>query len=327
MTVPSKIAPSESVTSAPWYPIARELSDGLLACSGDSVRVVLLYGSHLLAVNRDRHSAFDFVVIVDDYTRFYRALRQSGELDRWVWIMAGLSRVLPPNVIAFAPSDGVNGIAKCLIVSRSDFERALGSRPKDHFLLGRLVQKVGLVCTRSAEDGAWVERVLARARSRVLDWMAPYLREPIDGAALGRRLLEVCYQGEFRPEAVNRAESIFRAQEDHFQAAFDGVLARAASEGTMIEDGGAYRLAHPAPESVARRWRWHFRRSKVRATARWLKHIVTFDKWLPYVVRKAERHSGTKIELTPLERRWPLLFLWPRVIRYLRNRPPKEISR
>ncbi|HEX6739937.1 MAG TPA: hypothetical protein VF310_16785, partial [Vicinamibacteria bacterium] len=64
----------------------------------------------------------------------------------------------------------------------------------------------------------------------------------------------------------------------------------------------------------------YFRWSLVRATVRWLKHVVTVEGWLEFIVRKAQRHSGQEIELTPRERRWPLLFLWPRVLRYLRHK-------
>ena len=44
---------------------------------------------------------------------------------------------------------------------------------------------------------------------------------------------------------------------------------------------------------------------------------MTFDGWLDYIIRKAERHSGETIVLTPLERRFPLVLLWPRLFRFL----------
>ena len=69
---------------------------------------------------------------------------------------------------------------------------------------------------------------------------------------------------------------------------------------------------------------WYFLRSKVRVTARWFKHMATFENWLPYVVRKVERRSGRKVELTTLERRLPLLFLWPRAVWVLLSRPKRE---
>ena len=39
-----------------------------------------------------------------------------------------------------------------------------------------------------------------------------------------------------------------------------------------------------------------------------------------FIVRKARRHTGEDIVLTERERRMPLLFLWPRVIHYLRHK-------
>ena len=35
------------------------------------------------------------------------------------------------------------------------------------------------------------------------------------------------------------------------------------------------------------------------ATARWLKHVVTFDNWLDYIARKVQRRTGMRIEITP----------------------------
>jgi hypothetical protein len=61
----------------------------------------------------------------------------------------------------------------------------------------------------------------------------------------------------------------------------------------------------------------------VRATARWLKHVVSFEGWLDYIVRKASRHTGEPIVLTGRERRWPWVFLWGRLFRYLRDKNRK----
>jgi hypothetical protein len=310
--------------------LARQLAQA----GGTAVRAVLLYGSQLLRAQADRHSAYDFVVIVEDYRSFYAASRAAGELRRPVGLMTWMANLLPPNVIAFAPDGGREGIAKCLIVSSAHLERALGADPMDHFLLGRMVQRVEVVWSASAHDVAWTERQLAGARARVLNWMAPYLDGPIDAERLGRRLLEVCYQGELRPEAKDRAATIFESQAEHFRSVFpavleqgvvDGVLERAASSDARPA-GPVYRLARPVAAADQRRWRRHFRRSKRRATARWFKHMITFANWLPYIVRKVERHTGRAIELTPLERKLPLIFLWPRAIHVLLSRPQRPPS-
>ncbi len=304
---------------------AEVLAGRLVVAAGGSVRAVLLYGSQLHGARPGRHSAFDFAVLVDDYRAFYSAQAAAGEMHRPVWLMTWLARVLPPTTMAFAPEGGQAGIAKCLIVSARHFERALGPRPPDHFLLGRLVQRVHTLWAWSEADAAWVASQLAAARAGVLTWMLPYLDEPVDAAGLGRRLLEVCYRGEFRPEAQDRAHRIFDTQVDHFRDTFQGVLERGVASGALARQGDSYRPATPASNAERRRWRHYFLRSKTRATLRWFKHMVTFANWLPYLVQKVERHTGRTFVLTRLERTLPLIFLWPRVIHVLLTRPRKEI--
>jgi hypothetical protein len=305
---------------------AEALSVSLVNAAAGHVRAVLLYGSQLLQTSPDRHSAFDFVVVVGDYREFYQALQASGELHRPVQLMTWMAGVLAPNAIAFAPEEGEAGIAKCQIVTVADFERALGPTPPDHFLLGRLVQRVRIVWSASDADRAWAEERLADARGRVLDWMLPYLEAPVDAPGLGRRLLEVCYRGEFRPEAKDRSVRIFEAQAEHFEEVFPPVLEAGVESGLLVRRAERFAPARAVPPAVARRWRRHFARSKARATARWFKHMITFANWLPYVVRKVERHTGRTIRLTRIERAVPIVFLWPRAIYVLLTRPHREIG-
>jgi hypothetical protein len=288
--------------------------------------LVLLYGSRLLRTNPNLHSAFDFVVIVDDYRSFYTALSRAGELSRPVGLMVMLARVLAPNVIAYAPDDGRGGVAKCLVVDKKDFARAVSADPPDHFLLGRMVQRVGVLWAADQAEAIWGDAQLHGAHLNVLTWMAPYLEGPFDARSLGRRLLEVCYQGEFRPESQGRAGRIFEAQADHFGAVLAPPLEEAVAAGVLKRAGGSYEFVEPVPASVSRKWRWYFRRSKTRTTTRWVKHVLTFSNWLPYVVRKVERHTGRTIQLTLLERKLPILFLWPRAIHVLLTRPSREVE-
>ena len=308
------------------WPVARGLAERLVGRTDASVRVVLMYGSRLLQTNPDRHSAVDFVVIVDDYRHFYSGLANAEELHRPVGLMTTLAEVLAPNVLAYAPNDGRDGMAKCLVVDKKDFARALSTEPPDHFLLGRMVQMVGVIWAVDPAEEAWVRDQIDGACLRVLDWMAPYLDGPFDAAVLGCRLLEVCYAGELRPESKGRAGRVFEAQAEHFSVALAPALAAAVADGVLKQVPTGYVLTNPVPARRRRRWRRHFRRSMARTTLRWIKHTVTFANWLPYVVRKTERHTGRTIQLTPLERKLPLLFLWPRVITILLTRPRRELD-
>ncbi len=299
-------------------PEARRLARDLAEVGGSSVGAILLYGSRLLGAGADRHSAYDFVVVVDAYTPFYRCLRAVGATRRPPWLLSLLAHVLPPNVIAYIPEEARGGaIAKCVVVSRVHLERAMGPRRRDHFLVARLLQRVAVVYARHGGDEAWLENVLQLGRRDVLRWMAPFLHGPFDAHTLGRRILEVCYASEVRPEAGSRAHQIFLLQAEHFQKTLEPVLEEAVAAGLLTRDGDRYRLAR-RPSLLERvRVRAYFLRSKTRATLRWFKYVVTFDNWLPYVVRKAERHSGERIRLTRWEERLPLIFLWPRAVRFL----------
>lgn len=310
------------------WPEARVLATRMQEVAGDSMCAILLYGSRLLKANPDRHSALDFVVIVEDYALFYRALSRRGMLGRHPGMMSTLSKVLPPNVVAFVPDDGALGIAKCLVVSRGHFERALGPTPPDHFLLGRMVQRIGILWTASTGHREWVTGVLDRAHAHVLDWMAPYMTGSFDAEGLGRRLLEVCYRGELRPESRGRAGKIFEVQAAHFRDVLAPGLDAALAAGTLRKSvDGCYELAREVSHRERGHWRRHFRRSKQRAVIRWFKHIVTFANWLPYIHRKVERHTGRTIHLTTLERKLPLIFLWPRAFHVLLTRPEQEVKR
>ena len=304
---------------------ARELASGLVQAGGGQVRCVLLYGSHLHGTSPNRYSAYDFIVLVDDYRAFYSALKNSGNLRGSVRLISTMAHILPPNVIAYSPEEDTGRVAKCNVVTRNHLERALVPRPKENYLLSRLVHRMAVIWVASDEDREWVEAVMAGARARVLMWMAPYLTEPVNADGLGRRILEVCYRGEFRPEATDRHKHTYQAQTDHFLEVLGPVLSNAEQQGIMIAEEGRYRLTAPSSTWETLRWQLHFMRSKVRMGIRTLKHTVTFEEWLPYIVRKAERHSGQEIKLTWLERRFPLLFLWPRAITFFLSRPKKDL--
>lgn len=301
------------------------LATRLVSAAGGNIRAIVLYGSQLLGARPGRHSAYDFVVIVRDYRAFHRALADAHELHRPVGVMTALAGVLPPNTMAFALDGGDGGVAKCLVVSDVHFERALGAQAPDHFFIGRMVQRVSTLWAQSAEDARWVAERLQGARADVLRWMLPFLDQPVDAAGLGQRLLEVCYRGELRPEAQDRAHRIFDTQVDHFREVFPAVLEAGVASGALVREGELYRPAAPVTPAERARWQRYFLRSKVRATLRWFKHMITFANWLPYVVQKVERHTGKTIELTRLEKALPIVFLWPRAIHVLLTRPRREV--
>jgi hypothetical protein len=134
-------------------------------------------------------------------------------------------------------------------------------------------------------------------------------------------MLRVSFAAEIRPESSDRSRTLFEAQQDYLRPVYGLLLGELRDAGALVEpEPGAFALARPAGRLERLRLSLYFAWSKVRATTRWAKYIVTFDDWLEFILRKARRHSGQEIELTPRERRLPLVFLWPRVFRYFRHK-------
>jgi hypothetical protein len=261
------------------------------------------------------------MLVCEDPGKFYRAVHQAGLLKRSPRLLSALDPFLPPTQVRLAREPW---LVKASAVSLSSLERATSTSRKDQFLAGRLFQDVHVVWARSPEFASRVGAAVDSARKVTLNWAAPDLPDRFDAAAYVRQLFRTSFRFEVRPETKGRADALYQAQAERLVPAFESILEGLAEGGRLRRNGdGTFSLVEPvsAPDRVRRRafLEW----SRVRATARWPKHAVTFDGWLEYIIKKAERHSGETIVLTPLERRLPFLFLWPRVFRFLRRQRGK----
>ncbi len=299
---------------------ARSLIEALVESGGGSIAGIISFGSQLVNASPNPHSAWDFVVIVDDYRQFHTALVSAGHHVRSPKTLTFLAGFLAPSITAFSPTRQGTPVAKCAIVNRSGFAKALAPRSPDHFLKGRMVQQVEVAWTRNAQVASEFQEQLASARLDVFDWAGPRLTEPMTPTSVPLEMLQLSYGGEVRPEAGDRVLEVVAAQRDWLTPVYTDVLRRAAETGILVEGTEGYRFAQPISGAHRRRIRMYFIRSKVRATARWGKHILTFNDWLTYLQRKAERRTGLKLEVSVAERRWPLILLWPKVFRVLRAR-------
>jgi hypothetical protein len=308
---------------APVQPRAAALAEFIADAFGPATAGVLHYGSHVHGSGASSESAYDFFVVVDDNAAAYRSFAACTRPGFSAATAAALSRVLPPNIVGVrprAPIDGARVSAKVAIVSLRQFARACARTSPDHFLRGRLFQPVRLPWVRDRESRESIEQALIEARRSTFDWVRPFLPAAFDTAAYGRTLLATSFSGEIRPETSDRAEQLFRAQRAELLAIYEPLLRSLAAGGELATAGGGYRLSQPVTRAERVRVTLYFKRSKVRATARWSKYVWLYDGWLEYLQRKVERRGGTVIELTPRERQWPLVFLWPKAIRYLRSR-------
>lgn len=305
--------------SSPAERLARLIADSF----GAECVAILHYGSHTHAMNAPPSSAYDFFVVVDDNANAYRSFTARLGPRFSARTASAVARILPPNIVGVTlPGDspGVTLRGKCAVLSLRDFATACGPDSKDHFTKGRLFQPVRLAWVRDPAGRRAVEDALIAARAGTFAWVRPQLPAAFDTAQYCRTLLSTSYAAEIRIEETTRAAEVFAAERDFLVALYDALLGKLAADGVLTKDGDAYRQTRPASFAEQTRVDWYFRRSKLRAMMRWGKSILLYDRWLDYLREKAERRSGTIIELSPRERRWPLIFLWPRAVRLLTSR-------
>jgi hypothetical protein len=291
----------------------------LVAAAGASLRGLLFFGSRRTGAARaDAWSAYDLFVVVEQYRPFYAALAAAGLTGKRPGLLALVSRLLPPTQcsLRFA-EEGVH--VKASVIDPGALTRETGRGRRDHFCIGRLFQPVRLLYAR---DAAARDSILACLESSVREtwgWARPWLPAPFDAAGYGLSALATSMRWEVRPEPSGRAAQLWAAQRELQIPVVEALLAELAAAGELVAaDGpGSWSVRRPIGRLDRLRRELYFRVSLARATLRWLKHVVSFEGWLDYIVQKASRHGGEELRLSERERRYPLLLLWGRAYRHL----------
>jgi thymidylate kinase len=309
----------------PVPPDTLRLAHFIASAFGPTARALIHYGSHAQRSGAGPESAHDFFVIVDRYADAYRALQSAGALGAAVRTATALAHILPPNVHrVIAPLAPHQLQAKCAVLSARAFEELCSPRAKDHFTQGRLFQKVQIAWSRDPASHESTRNILIDLRANTYRWGHAFLPQRFDTETYFRQLLETSFAAEIRPEANERIGQLIDAQSATVVPAYDALLEHLTASRILLREGKVYRSARPATRMERLAIRAYFARSKARATARWSKHVALYDDWLDYIVQKISRRTGVDIELTERERRWPLIFLWPRAIQFVRSRPQRR---
>jgi hypothetical protein len=302
------------------------------AVAGDTLDGCIFFGSRrTAAANANAFSAYDLFAVVSAYRPFYEALWRAGLSGKGPGLVSIISRVLPPTQISVVFREPLLH-AKVSVVRRDTLERETSARRRDHFTIGRLFQPTRILAARSAEARERLLAAVVSAHAETWRWSRPWLAPSFSADDYGRRVLEISMSWEVRPEPQGRAAALWEAQRAVQRPVFEALLREREAGGDVRAVGSSLRTEPVTwtPVNAVRllerlRLRSYFTKSMLRSTARWGKHVLSFDGWLDYIVRKASRHTGQPLELTARERRWPLLFLWGRVFRYLREKNRKDV--
>ena len=267
----------------PVEPRVAEMAGAIAAAHGGASRAVLFYGSCLRQKQLDG-LMLDFYLIVSDYRAAYA--------KRW---LAVANRLIPPNVF-YVEHGGL--VAKYAVLSEADFDRLNGPETRSVSVWARFAQPARLVW---AADPAARDRAIgavSRAAPTLLAAAGPRPGEaPLD---LWRRAFALTYSAELRAERTGRATSVVELEPDRYQR-FTGP-ALAVARGLGPSGGWARRRIEGKGLSVLRLAKASF----------------TFAGGAEYIAWKVNRHAGTRIALTPWQRRHPLLTavtLLPKLLR------------
>jgi predicted nucleotidyltransferase len=254
---------------------------------GPGIAAVLFYGSCLRGGD-DVEGIVDLYLLADSYDQIHR-----GPL------MRTLNWLLPPNVYYVeAPFEGRTVRAKYALLTLAQFERSVERHTLQSYFWARFAQPTVVLWARAPAVQERVARALATAVATTAWETRPLLAPDADRRALWARAFYEAYRTELRAEAPERGRALYEA----FAERYDAI--------TPILFGRAAALPGEAPEARRRAERKWWRRrivGKTLSVLRLMKSAFTFEDGATYLAWKIKRHSGVSFELTPWQKRHPIL--------------------
>ena len=297
--------PSELITQVArecHQPVSSDfalLVDALEARFGDSLDAVMLYGSCLHSSSSLEEGIADLYAIVSNYRDAYPQ-RYLGLLNTW----------MPPNVFYLEVSHHDKTLrAKYAVISADDFKR--GATVWFHpYIWARFAQPSRLLFVRDEKTRQAIVTALAHSVITFLGSGIPALEaEIIDVEEIWTRCLMLTYAAELRAERETRARHLAKAN----LLAFTQLTGAAYPMLTTVleqQQSGRYRcLTNPVLQRKYRRY-WRLRRwqGRILSILRLSKATLTFANSVDYAAWKIERHTGVRVEVTPMLRRHPILW-------------------
>jgi hypothetical protein len=273
--------------SLPVDPRVSAMAAAIAAKHGAASRAVLFYGSCLREQQLDG-LMLDFYLIVSDYRAAY---------DR-SWL-ARANALIPPNVFPFAHGDLA---AKYAVLSEADFHRLNGPETRSVSVWARFAQPSRLVWVADEAARERVVEAVSRAAPTLLSTALSAIPNDKPPLELWKAAFALTYSAELRAEKKERGVNVVDQDPGRYLRFFGPAMAAARACGRRC--GGS----------------WERRRveGKLLSVARLAKASATFAGGADYIAWKINRHAGTKIELSPWQKKHPLVtaaMLLPKLLR------------
>lgn len=280
---------------------------------GAGVVGIIYYGS-CFRTGSDEDGIIDLLILVNKYRNIYPRRR----------LLTVANALLPPNI--FYLQKDVRGRTvrtKYAVISLRDFALRTSRKCFHTYFWARFAQPCTLLYASDPRVREAVITAIVAAIETFIERVVPTLPERFDTATLWAQGLLGSYRTELRPERPEAAALLVDADMEWYRL----VTAAAQREFTFfnLQSGNGDEVFYSANASRRQRWlnhqAWQVRRvqGKFLNVLRILKAAFTFDGGADYVLWKIERHSGIRVEATPMLRRHPLLACWGTVWRLYRR--------
>ena len=289
--------------AVPVFPQVQAFAVHIAAQYPGAARAVLFYGSCLRSEQLE-DQMLDFYLIVSDYDAAY----DSKWLAKW-------NRRLPPNVFPFQ-YEGL--MAKVAVLSEKDLHDLNRQRASAVSVWARFAQPSRLVWVADEAALIMAARAISGAAPTLLNAALAFVEREVDVLDLWQSGFRMTYDAELRAERNDRPASVVEFDLERYNR-----FGQAALQHTPIANELRGDKVHILPDPQHRimqersRWPGLRRRGKLLTVARLAKAAFTYAGGIDYLAWKINRHAGTKIEIKPWQRKWPLvaaLFLVPRLL-------------
>jgi hypothetical protein len=296
---------------------ARRVSEEIVRRHGGAVSAVLFYGS-CLRKRQLEGSVLDFYAIVESYRDAYSSR-----------LLAAANHALPPNVFFLSIGSGASTVlSKYAVLTWDDFVRGAEGRSLSSIVWARFCQPSRLIwcrddAVRDRLAGACALAAVTMVRT-ALAFQQDLSSSRLETESLWQEGFRATYATELRTERPETIRELYAADPARYDRVASLAIDRLARQGELAvarDPDGKIRVQLDIArfETLGRRWRLRSRAAKCVYLLRLVKSAFTFGDWLPYALFKLGRHTGVVVELTPLQRRYPLIFGWPVVFRLLRS--------
>jgi hypothetical protein len=290
--------------AVPALPTVQAFAAHIAAQYPKAARAVLFYGS-CLRTEQLEGQMLDFYLIVSDYDAAYT--------QKW---LAKWNRRLPPNVFPFE-HDGL--VAKVAVLSEQDFHDLNRAQASAVSVWARFAQPARLVWAADDEARKTAALAISGAAPTLLNGALAHMGHDDTVLDLWELGFSLTYGAELRAERSDRPASVVEFDPERYRAFGKAALLHTPIANQLRDDGKVHLAPDPEGRILVERKRWPglTRRGKLLTVARLAKAAFTYAGGIDYLAWKINRHAGTKIEIKPWQRKWPLvaaLFLVPKLL-------------